>query len=278
MAIPFSFLDGTAGMTIDLPPASSRILDIGRSNVYDCEPGALSRWLKARAVSLDQSWIDDFAEQSCFDVAGNRINGAFLGDLCARIGIGYTALDIMDAPGVLLFDLNRQQLPDHLHETFDLVINCGTTEHVLNQFNAFNVIHDAVRPYGEIFHFLPVCGWADHGYVTYNERLFFDLAGYNDYDILQIDHFSQGKTSKLLDSARNYAGTFPILRSIVQGADRELPDIVLFIRYGKRRSARFCAALDTATSIAPLPRTVLDFYDRSVSQVARAVGNSAASH
>jgi hypothetical protein len=113
--------------------------------------------------------------------------------------------------------------------------------------------------------------------VTYNERLFFDLAGYNDYDILQIDHFSQGKTSKLLDSARNYAGTFPILRSIVQGADRELPDIALFIRYGKRRSARFCAALDTATSIATPPRTVLDFYDRNVSQVARAVANSAAS-
>jgi SAM-dependent methyltransferase len=249
MAIPFSYIDGTGECAINLPPAPCRVLDVGQSNVYDCNPNALSRWLKDRGASPDRGWIEEFTKRSGFDASATRINGAFFGDLCAAVGLEYVALDILDDPRILRFDLNRDSLPDHLREVFDLVINSGTTEHVLNQLNAFKVIHDAVRSGGEMLHLLPICGHTDHGYVTYNGRLFFDLAGYNDYEIVQIDLLGmpddggevlpQIRISKLLDSTRNYAATFPILRSILNRADLEFPDIALLVRYRKRRSARF---------------------------------------
>jgi SAM-dependent methyltransferase len=288
MAVPFEALECTGLLKVAIPAAPCSLLDIGRSNVYDAEPRRLSSWMEQRGTWAPHSWIADFAVRSGFDESGNRRNTAFLGELCAKIGIDYRALDIMEGPGVLLFDLNRNTLPDPFLERFDLVLNSGTTEHVLNQLNAFKAIHDATKPGGEMLHILPLAGHTDHGYVHYTSRFFFDLAGYNDYEILEAEYFwSEGTVSKLFDAVRSYRVHFAVLRQtesrgLVVGANRfgpepALADIGILVRYRKKRSSRFAAALDTATSVAPPPADVLDFYDRRApgAEMSRAIDKPA---
>jgi SAM-dependent methyltransferase len=273
VAVPFEALECAGLLKVSIPPAPCSLLDIGQSNVYDAEACRLTTWIEQRGVAAPDDWTAEFAVRSGFDEAGNRRNTAFLGELCTKIGIDYRALDIMQGTSVLLFDLNRNTLPDAFLEKFDLVLNSGTTEHVLNQFNAFKVIHDATKPGGEMLHILPLAGHTDHGYVHYTSRFFFDLAGYNDYEILEVEYFwSEGTVSKLFDAVRSYVAHFPVLRQtesrgLVVGADRfgpepALADIGIVARYRKKRSSRFVAALDTATSVAPPPPEILKFYDR----------------
>jgi hypothetical protein len=272
MALSFSDLERVGALVIGLPMPPCSVLDIGQSNIYDADASRLAAWLEQRGVSAPEGWIADFTARSGHDAAGNRINGAFLGELCTTIGIDYCALDIFDGHRVLLSDLNRDTLPENLCEKFDLVLNSGTTEHVLNQYNAFNIIHDATAPGGEMLHILPISGYTDHGYVHYTSRFFFDLAGYNDYEILQAEYVSAGVDSRLFDPLRVYSAHFPMLRQVesnglMVGIDRFAPepsiaDLGIVLRYRKKRSARFVGALDTATSVANPPPRVLDFYNR----------------
>jgi hypothetical protein len=272
MALSFSDLDGVGALEIGLPISPCSMLDIGQSNIYDADTERLAAWLQRRGGRSPVGWIADYAARSGRDAGGNRTNAAFLSELCAIIGIDYWALDIINGPRVLLCDLNRDGLPENLLEKFEFVLNSGTTEHVLNQYNAFKIIHDATAPGGEMLHILPISGYTDHGYVHYTSRFFFDLAGYNDYEILQAVYVSAGVDSQLFDSVRDYAAIFPMLRQVESSGlmiaiDRYAPepsiaDLGIVLRYRKKRSARFVGALDTATSVAPSPTHILDFYSR----------------
>jgi hypothetical protein len=62
---------------------------------------------------------------------------------------------IWDHRGVTALDLNRDQVPYKLKAAFDLVVNAGTTEHVVTQDNAFRVIHDLTKAGGVMLHELP---------------------------------------------------------------------------------------------------------------------------
>src|SRR4051812_10448115 len=71
---------------------------------------------------------------------GGGLNGAWLGELLERIGCEYAPDDIFEGYMTTLFDLNRSAVPPIHRGYFDIVINCGTTEHVLNQLNSFRII------------------------------------------------------------------------------------------------------------------------------------------
>jgi hypothetical protein len=46
------------------------------------------------------------------------------------------------------------------------------------------------RPADTYNHSLPGIGYVDHGYITYTSRCFFDLAGYNGYEV--VDFWFEG--------------------------------------------------------------------------------------
>jgi len=78
-------------------------------------------------------------------------------------------------------DLN---FPFDLGETFDVVINNGTSEHVFNQANVFAMMHAHARPGGLLIHYTTCLGWIDHGFYNVQPNFFFDLAKYNGYEVL----------------------------------------------------------------------------------------------
>jgi hypothetical protein len=116
-----------------------------------------------------------------------------LGKLMIACGFTYRALDIFEAENTTLFDLNIHAPGKDLAEQFDLVTNFGTTEHVINQYQSLKTMHELTRPGGLIHHELPLAGYHNHGYFSYNPMLFIQLAEANGYQIV-LQNYSKAGT------------------------------------------------------------------------------------
>ena len=98
--------------------------------------------------------------------------------------LGYKSIAAIDLHGTddaLKLDLNE---PVNLHQSFDIVINCGTGEHVFNIYQFFKTVHDITNQDGIMIHVTPFIGWVNHGFFNIQPTLYWDLAQYNDYEIL----------------------------------------------------------------------------------------------
>jgi hypothetical protein len=250
-----------------------RILDIGSSNLYSATPEDIKRFLcKYRAPSV--AGIDEFAARlshgSGYDPISGGRNDAFVGELFEMASMHYESFDIAAGYRTTVLDLNRAALPATLHRKFDLVLNFGTTEHILNQLNCFKVIHDATKVGGYIYHSLPAVGYVDHGYITYTGRCFFDVAGCNEYELVACWFDGPSGGSCILDSLRSYSSYFPVLKTALeqfagtaQGRalrDLRIPDIGINVIYRKVKDKPFWGALESSTSVGAIPGSVTDAY------------------
>lgn len=169
-----------------LPVESAALLDIGSQNLFNLLPAAARRFVDRYGTRLERAVLEAEIERiSYFSTprAGERTT--YLSELFDLTpGIFYTSYDVCPALKTEIFDLNTEQLPLAYRNRFDVVLNCGTTEHVINQMNSFAVMHDAVKPGGVIFHQVPSIGWIDHGYFTYHATFFDDLAQANGYEMV----------------------------------------------------------------------------------------------
>jgi hypothetical protein len=157
----------------DIRPGAA-VLDIGTSELVCAEdPASLNRFLAHFGAP---PYVDGELERVA--------NGAFAAELFRRARLTYQAIDITPYPHTLVIDLNVDSLPFWHRRRYQLVTNCGTTEHVLNQFNAFRLIHDATAVGGLMYHGLPMCGDFSHGLLNYNPRFFTLLQQANDYEIV----------------------------------------------------------------------------------------------
>lgn len=105
----------------------------------------------------------------------------FYADLFAPSRV--VSVDINGSPDALRHDLNA---PLPLDEQFDLVINHGTAEHVLNIGQVFKSMHDMTIAGGLMIHDAPFTGWIDHGFYTLQPTLFYDLAAANGYEVCRV--------------------------------------------------------------------------------------------
>lgn len=103
------------------------------------------------------------------------------------LGFEYAALDVSGSADAIPVDLNFDEAPGWLRGRAALVTNCGTTEHVANQLNAFKVIHDLAAVGGVMLHYVPAQGFVDHGLINYTPKFFWHLARSNGYKWLDVD-------------------------------------------------------------------------------------------
>lgn len=110
------------------------------------------------------------------DIADSR-------DLYSHWGIkNYTSFDLYDRRATkvdLNLDLERT-------DTWDIVTNFGTSEHLFNQFAFMKNCHDLTRQGGVSLHALPVASGMDHGFFNYHPTFFRSLAIANNYEILDF--------------------------------------------------------------------------------------------
>jgi hypothetical protein len=146
-----------------LLPRGGAIAELGCSQVRDAGPDELRRFFGCFGLEVPDNEIERLAAPN-----------VFLAEHLKRAGFSYRAFDVVAAPDCEWFDLNSDRVPKRWRGKFDLLLNFGTTEHVLNQFNAFRTMHDLVKPRGMIYSLFLRDGNMDHGLVHYTDR-FVDL-------------------------------------------------------------------------------------------------------
>lgn len=262
------------------------ILDFGSSNIYEATPEEVIGFVE-RHNPLPRrdlcDWAQDFAEGSGRDEAGVATNRSFAGELFEVAGMTYDSIDIATGYNTTILDLNTRSLPHRMYQKYDAVLNFGTSEHILNQMNTFAAVHDAACEGGLILHNVPSIGYVDHGYFCYTSRFFFDLAGYNDYEVVDVWYDQAIGKENLFASCRQYQACFPsvALRLACIETDQreseldrlEIPIVSLSVVFRKRRSGAFKGLVETSTSVGNVPSRVLHSYGRALNskkaQVAR---------
>jgi SAM-dependent methyltransferase len=106
--------------------------------------------------------------------------------LYEALGLNYHCVDVDGRAGALALDLNFDAAPAEHVGRYDLVTNHGTSEHLLNQYNVFKLMHDFAKPGGIIIHAVPFTVHLEHGFFNYQPNFFECLARYNSYEILGL--------------------------------------------------------------------------------------------
>src|SRR5262249_28637803 len=103
-----------------------------------------------------------------------------------KLGFKYDCVDIDGNFGSLTLDINFDSVPPQSRGKYGLTTNHGTTEHLLNQYNAFKMIHDFTAAGGLMLHALPFTVHLEHGFFNYQPNLFEALARFNSYETLGV--------------------------------------------------------------------------------------------
>jgi len=190
-------------------PFGARIADIGCQQLSGASAEGIRRFLAAFGRDgVDPSLIEHFAE-----------NRAFIGQCLKAAGFDYTSFDIVEAPFCRFLDLENDATPEP--GTFDLVLNFGTTEHVLNQLNALRILHEMAKPGGLIYSFFIRGGHMEHGLVHYSDR-FVDLwMRNNQYEqVWREDNDIKGEESTWIVVRKPREGSFRRVLDVEEGEGR----------------------------------------------------------
>ncbi len=250
-----------------------KILDFGSSNLYTATPEEVAAFVKRHnpkpRSDLD-AWAARLAAGSQPDASGQALNQAFAGELFEAAGMGYDAIDIADGYKTTIVDLNSKRLPEKMVGAYDTVLNHGTSEHILNQMNVFAAVHAATKKDGLIMHLVPSIGYVDHGYFCYTSRFFFDLAAYNNYEVVDMWYDGPASQENVFASARQYQTYFPVLTKRLEKigqVEREslldrtnIPTISIALVYRKVKNVPFMGTVETSTSVGALPSDLLSAY------------------
>ncbi len=109
-----------------------------------------------------------------------------------ELGLDYFSLDIdneeknEDSKTNLAIDINYEKLPKDHYSKYDLVTNFGTSEHIFNQLNFFEIMHQLTAVNGIMISEVPCMFGIDHGMYKYEPKFFTDIARSNAYNVLDF--------------------------------------------------------------------------------------------
>lgn len=150
------------------------VVELGSQTVHFYDKKFLKDW--SNLVNVPS----DFAEYMYDDITGYEMHGL--------LGHKYHCIDFDDFGGKVKpykIDLNTATCPRDLYASANIVTNFGTTEHLINQANAFKLIHEIAKPWAAMIHVLPMARW-NHGFFNYNPVFFTSLAHANKYKIVTL--------------------------------------------------------------------------------------------
>jgi hypothetical protein len=244
-------------------PKGARILDIGESNLLAATADEIRDFVVQYTDEVPPH-LDKVATELAYrsNLFGHAvIQTLFLSELIELTNMHYVAFDVVNARKAHLFDLNTHDLAEDKKETFDLVLNFGTTEHLMNQYNACKVMHEAARVGGLIFHQVPSTGYINHGYFCYNALMFQELARANGYDILDLWFYGPCGTGNVLTNAQAYPGVTDATKpqNNVEGfRNSPVPNALINVLFRKAKSREFRVALEVRTAAAVLKENTFD--------------------
>ena len=253
------------------------VLDIGSQCLLAATQEAINEFLKKHAHPQDPQKLAAEAERiAYFSTPRPGERTAYLSELLDLTDIRYTSYDVCPALKTEIFDLNRETVPSHYREHFDVVLNFGTTEHIINQFNCFRVVHDALAVGGIAMHQLPSTGYVNHGYFCYHLTLFNDLAQSNDYEIVDRWYTPSG-TSNLAESGIDVRNAETPAQTSNKSSDNkfeQIPSFLINVVMRKRSSRPFSLPLELATAHAAISGQVAQAIENVSVEASGAIDNT----
>jgi hypothetical protein len=246
-----------------LSPTNNKILDVGPQTIYFAREEQIREFVNHQGGKLHnaKAVIDRLISAST-PRAGERTT--MLSEITDLTNIEYDSIDV--CPGLKnteILDLNFDKLPRRMREHYDVVFNFGTTEHIFNQWNCFEIIHDALKVGGVVYHQLPASGYLDHGYFCYTPLFFKELAKANRYEIVEIavSHAGESLIDKL-DLPMLGGETILKPRSMFVENNR-IPALNIHVVMRKTAAAPFRVGLEISTAHSMPNKRILHRYKDS---------------
>jgi len=136
----------------------------------------------------------DWITSNKFELDGFTQGVGKKGDIISKeyfqaLGLKHTSIDLNGREGCLPLNLCTPistQQPD-LIGTADLLIDCGTTQHVQHQYECFMNAFMLTKINGFMIHTLPKKGhWVNHSQYKYTTQFFIELCNKMKYNIIQL--------------------------------------------------------------------------------------------
>lgn len=183
-----------------------------------------------------------------------------------HLGFKYACIDLDQNPHSIKMDLNFDSVPKRHRGKYALVTNLGTTEHVLNQLNAFKMIHDLTAPKGIMVHTLPFQGFATHGLVNYTMKFFWLLCRYNMYRVIDAD-ISAWQRTPLPASVVEYIKKTPTVFTSKEHVDKlEQQDTGITVILQKEQNIDFVPPIDLVDDCGACDQTINERYWTGLAQ------------
>jgi hypothetical protein len=244
----------------------SKILDIGPQTIYFVRPEQISEFIAGQGGStLPQGRLQleiDRLVRFSTPRAGERTT--MLSEIADLTDVDYASIDV--CPGLKnteILDLNFDRLPYRMRRRFDVALNFGTTEHIVNQWNCFKVIHDATKADGIMYHQLPLTGYFDHGYYCYTPLFFEELAKANSYDVLKVAVTPAGENFIDRMGLQTIGGDTILQSDRHLNENNRIPSLNIHVILRKTKDTPFRVLLEISTAHSAPNMRILRRYPHS---------------
>jgi hypothetical protein len=241
----------------------NQVLDIGPQTIYFVRAEQIREFFgnQADATAEDGKLKAEIERLIYFSTprAGERTT--MFSEITDLTNIEYASIDV--CPGLRnteILDLNFDVLPDRMRGRYDVVFNFGTTEHIINQWNCFEVMHDALKVGGVVYHQLPASGYLDHGYYCYTPLFFRELSDANGYVIERLFVTPAGENRIDGLGIASMAGDTILKELGALGENNRVPQLNLHVILRKTRNGPFQASLEIATAHSAVNSGILQRY------------------
>jgi len=172
--------------TLDHLEAKPSVLELGNQTLRASDE-ALRLIIERSGPESSQEPIDTAGLQKLV-AQGDKARAERAADYYRLLGFSnYTAIDVNDLYGSLIMDLNKDLREAYSYnDTFSLVTNNGTGEHVFNQHTIYRNAHQLTKAGGIMIHSQPFIDYINHGFYSIHPNLYHALAVANGYDILAM--------------------------------------------------------------------------------------------
>lgn len=239
-------------------------MDIGPQTVYFTTDPQIREFVanQGQAVS-DEVLESEIKRLVYFSTPRPEERTTFFSEISDLTNIDYHSFDVCPGLKTDLLDLNFDRLPPEHANRYDVVINFGTTEHIFNQWNSFEIMHDATKVGGVMYHQLPMSAYLDHGYYCYTPLFFKELAEANGYEI--VDQFiciaGESNVRKLGLDVRGLEEKLTVSNSgSITKHDERIPCFNIHVVLKKTKDAPFRVSLEIATAHSATTDTIMSRY------------------
>jgi hypothetical protein len=155
-------------------PFNGAVLDIGSQDIS----GATHDDLRPLLTKVHGGRAAEVLEERFNSDPPWKLADVFRDSICR-----YASVDLYPGDSIIQADLNTYVVPEEYRGVFDLVTNMGTTEHILDQVNAFRCMHDFAKVGALLSHHVPATGYYNHGLFNYHPLFFVFMARANGYEV-----------------------------------------------------------------------------------------------